>query len=230
MIDMLGMQPALTIVSILGCGLLVFAEYRGLARLRVTAKLLASFAFVMLGLEALELGLSPYAEFAAAILVGLVLGAIGDAALLGHGKRWFLAGLVAFLCGHIAYVVAVSFVLPPSAWLADAGLLAALPVSVGGAALVHLWPKLGSMKIPVILYVITIATMVIAAIAVARGTTLPEPHRHLFVTGAALFFVSDLAVARDRFVARTFANKAWGLPAYYAGQLLIAWTLVGLGS
>ena len=227
--DDLGMQLALTLVSLLSCGVLVLAEYRGHARLRVTAKLLASLAFVLLGLDALQLRVSPDAEYGVAIFTGLVLGALGDAALLGHGKRWFLAGLVAFLCGHVAYVVAVSFVRPPSAWLADAGPLAVLPVIVGGATLVHLWPTLGSLKIPVILYVITIATMVIAAIAVARGTAITEPHRYLFLAGAVLFFVSDLAVARDRFVARTFANKAWGLPAYYTGQLLIAWSLVGLG-
>jgi len=45
------------------------------------------------------------------------------------------------------------------------------------------------------------------------------------LAGAALFFVSDLAVARDRFVAPGFANRLWGLPAYYAGQLLIAWSI-----
>jgi uncharacterized membrane protein YhhN len=227
--DEIGMQLALTLVCLMGCGALIVAEYRGHKRLRIAAKLVASLAFVMLGLEALEIGISPYSEFAATILVGLVLGAIGDAALLGRGTQWFLAGLVAFLFGHVAYVVAVSFLAAPQTWLGLAGPLAALPAIVGGGALVLLWPKLGSMKIPVIAYVITIVTMVIAAIAVARGATMPQPHRYLFLAGAALFFVSDLAVARDRFVARTFANKAWGLPAYYAGQLLIAWSLVGLG-
>ena len=44
----------------------------------------------------------------------------------------------------------------------------------------------------------------------------------------ALFFVSDLSVARNRFVAREFSNLVWGLPAYFGGQLLIAWSLVGL--
>ena len=47
----------------------------------------------------------------------------------------------------------------------------------------------------------------------------------LLLAGAALFFVSDLAVARDKFVGASFLNRAWGLPAYYAGQLLIAWSL-----
>jgi uncharacterized membrane protein YhhN len=46
-----------------------------------------------------------------------------------------------------------------------------------------------------------------------------------FLGGAVLFFASDLAVARDKLVAPSFTNHAWGVPAYYAGQLLIAWAL-----
>ena len=67
-----------------------------------------------------------------------------------------------------------------------------------------------------IAYVVAITAMVIGAIA------LGNPR---FLAGAALFFASDLAVARDKFVAPGFTNRAWGLPAYYAGQLLIAWSL-----
>ena len=46
---------------------------------------------------------------------------------------------------------------------------------------------------------------------------LPEP---VFVVA-----VEQLG-ARFR-VQWTFANRAWGLPCYYAGQLLIAWSLRG---
>ncbi len=68
-----------------------------------------------------------------------------------------------------------------------------------------------------IVYVATIVAMTVGALA-ARGNTR-------LAVGALLFFASDLAVARDKFLARAFANKAWGLPAYYAGQLCIAWSL-----
>ena len=36
------------------------------------------------------------------------------------------------------------------------------------------------------------------------------------------FALSDLSVARDRFVRPGFANAAWGLPLYFAAQLVIA--------
>jgi uncharacterized membrane protein YhhN len=43
--------------------------------------------------------------------------------------------------------------------------------------------------------------------------------------GALLFYLSDLAVARHRFVHPAFVNRAIGLPLYYVGQLLIALTI-----
>ena len=51
------------------------------------------------------------------------------------------------------------------------------------------------------------------------------------LVGAVMFYGSDLAVARDRFVAPGFSNRAWGLPLYYAAQLVIAAsTAVGGGA
>jgi hypothetical protein len=43
--------------------------------------------------------------------------------------------------------------------------------------------------------------------------------------GAILFYLSDLAVARQRFVQQSFINRALGLPIYYLGQLLLAMTI-----
>jgi len=42
--------------------------------------------------------------------------------------------------------------------------------------------------------------------------------------GALAFTASDISVARDRFVRHRFINRAWGLPPYYAAQLLLART------
>lgn len=196
---------ALTIACGVACAALVVAEWRQLARLRVIAKIVASLAFFDIGMIA--------DRDAPWIVVGLALGVAGDIALLGRGKRAFMIGLGAFLLGHLAYVIAFARVVPIAEWATP---LAALPVAVAVGALAYLWPHLGSMRVPVIAYVIVIVAMVAGALAIGR-----EPLR----LGALLFFASDLSVARDKFVAPGFANKAWGLPAYYAGQLLIAWSL-----
>ena len=42
------------------------------------------------------------------------------------------------------------------------------------------------------------------------------------MTAAVAFYVSDVSVARDRFVAPGFGNRIWGLPLYYGAQLLFA--------
>ena len=211
-----------TVVCALACAVLVFAEWRGLAQLRIGSKLVASASFVVLGAIALGRCETAFAQW---IFAGLVLGAIGDVALLGHGKRAFLAGLVAFLLGHLAYVVGIAQLEPPGRWLGDAGLTAVLPIAIGIVVLVVLWQRLGSLRVPVIVYVGAIVAMVIGAMAAARGGTVPWPRCIYLGGGATLFFASDLAVARDRFVGRSFANKAWGLPTYFAGQLLIAWSI-----
>jgi uncharacterized membrane protein YhhN len=230
------MEPSmlimLTAICAVSCLALVGAEIMGNDKIRMISKFMASGAFVMIGLEALHAS-AAHQSFATWILIGLVLGAIGDIFLLGRSNAAFLGGLVAFLGGHIAYIVAASRALAIDEWFTTAGVFAALPLVAGTVALfVWLWPHLSTthrpMRAPVIVYVIAIVTMVIAAIAVARGHALPEPQRCLFVVGAALFFVSDLAVARDKFVAKTVVNRVWGLPTYFAGQLLIAWTLIGL--
>ena len=46
--------------------------------------------------------------------------------------------------------------------------------------------------------------------------------------GAVMFTASDIAVVRDRFISKDFINRAWGLPLYYAAQLLIAWSIAAI--
>jgi uncharacterized membrane protein YhhN len=208
-------HAVMTIASIgcaLACAVLVAAELGRWRRVRIVSKCIASAAFILIGGAAYAAGGGDFARW---IVIGLVLGALGDVALLGKSDAAFLAGLGSFLLGHLAYVVAAAQLASPADWPAAAGPLAAAPLVVGAAVLVWLWSRLGSMKVPVIAYVLTIAAMVIGALA--------GPNR-LFTVGAVLFFASDLAVARDKFVGADVINRVWGLPCYYAGQILIAWS------
>ncbi|HEY5946985.1 MAG TPA: lysoplasmalogenase [Kofleriaceae bacterium] len=215
---------AATLVCALACAVLVAAEYKHARVIRAIAKPVASFAFVAVAIIALACD-PPFAawrEYQLYIVVGLVLGVAGDIALLGKSSGAFLVGLAAFLLGHIAYIVGFAQLAAPHSWL---DVRALIPLVIGLTALRLLWPRLGDMRVPVIAYVIAIITMMAAALAAGRASAVPHDNRILLVAGAALFFVSDLAVARDKFVGASFINRAWGLPAYYAGQLLIAWSL-----
>ncbi len=211
-----------TILCLIALAGLLIAEKRHLPRLRVVCKVSASLAFVALGV--LLLLEAPPSQYSKWILVGLVLGAMGDVALLSGESRWFLAGLGVFLLGHIAYVVACSCLVPISDW---PSFYAVIPLAVAAIALVFLWPHLGNMRGAVVCYIAAIVLMVVGANAVYQAPieSLGDGQRQLLLAGAALFFVSDLSVAISRFVRTRFVDKLWGLPAYYLGQLCIAWTI-----
>lgn len=216
----------LTTISAVAALLLVAAEVRHSKRGRYLAKPVASAAFVLVALLGGALGdPSGYGPWIAG---GLLLGAAGDVALMFPSNRAFLTGLALFLLGHVAYVIAFAMVAPLPTWLHP---LALVPVAAGALVLRYLWPHLGAMRLPVIAYTVVIAAMVVGALAPVRigpaaRTGLDSTAALLLLAGAVLFFISDISVARDRFVARGPRNRVWGLPAYYAGQLLLAWSAI----
>ena len=153
------------------------------------------------------------------ILAGLVLSFVGDVLLIPReAKSTFFAGLVSFLLGHVAYTGAFAVRgLDPFTTA-----VAALPVSLASmAALRHLWPHIQArspkFQRPVLAYLIVISTMLVCAAGSFGRAADPR-----ILAGAIAFYVSDLAVARQRFVARSFSNKLWGLPLYFGAQLLLA--------
>lgn len=159
-------------------------------------------------------------SFGTILFAGLVLAAGGDVLLIPKSKRAFLAGLVSFLLGHVAYAIAFAVRGLDLAWTAGALVaLAALAVPV----LRWLWPHVESkMRAPVAAYVLVITAMV----ALAAGTCGARGDARL-LAGALAFYVSDLAVARERFVSPGFANRALGLPLYFGAQLVLAWAAGG---
>jgi uncharacterized membrane protein YhhN len=106
--------------------------------------------------------------------------------------------------------------------IADWPLVILAPLALaGGGALTWLWLHLGRRRIPVVAYIVAITAMVWGGMSVSWAGALPWTA----AAGAILFYLSDLAVARHRFVRPSFVNRAIGLPAYYVGQLLLALTI-----
>lgn len=207
----LGAAVALTAVSL---GALLLFERRGARAGVAVAKPLASAGFITVALLSDATG-SPYG---CAVLLGLALSFAGDVLLIPRGRAAFMGGLVSFLLAHVAYLVAFAGL---GLDLGDA-IFVVPPLAVAGAgASFWLWPHLPRpMRVAVPAYIVAVSAMVGAALLVRA----PEARTLAVRAGAVLFYVSDLFVARDRFVAPGFANRAWGLPLYYVGQLLIAWS------
>lgn len=164
---------------------------------------------------------SSYYQF---VLAGLVCGLIGDVCLALKGKRAFRAGLVVFLIGHLLYVAAFVSLTRLSDW-GTPGHLIIGAVSLG--VFLRLRPRLGSMLIPVAFYVVVISIMVAAAWVAFLNPGLSRCGALTLFLGAILFYLSDVFVARERFLESEFVNRLFGLPLYYCGQFLIAFS-VGL--
>jgi uncharacterized membrane protein YhhN len=178
----------------------------------VLSKTTASIAFVILGAIRWSSG-----DIVGGWLVaGLTLCALGDVLLLG--RRTFDVGLVAFLLGHALYVAGFHAALPFGGW----SLLVLAPLLIaGGGAARWLWPHLGRRRFSVLAYIVVISVMVWGGVSTFAADVLPWTA----AAGAILFYLSDLAVARHRFVHDSFVNRALGLPTYYLGQLFLALTI-----
>lgn len=193
-------------------------EKTGNRRGLVPAKTTLSLLFILAAL-AQETHLPRYSQ---CVMAGLALCLLGDFFLALPQRTAFMAGLVAFLAGHVLYVLAFLPLARAGVLLWSAGL-----VFVLASAWVFLWlrPHLGSMRGPVLAYVVVITAMVSSAAGVLGNQELNITGRLMVFTGAVLFYISDVFVARDRFVSRGFTNRLLGLPTYYAGQFLLAFSL-----
>jgi uncharacterized membrane protein YhhN len=195
---------------------LIGAEWRDDRRARRWAKLAAASGFLMVAVAAGALS----SEFGRRVLIGLAFGAAGDMALLGYGRRALAAGMGLFACGHLAYLGACAVLVAPGEWMTAWALA---PAMLALIVLRWLWPYLGRFRFPVVCYMALFCATVTAAWApLLHGA--PLGRSLLLAAGATAFFFSDLAVARQRFVQPSPWNKTWGLPLYFGGQLLIAWS------
>lgn len=156
------------------------------------------------------------------VLSGLVLSLIGDVCLIFPSRKMFLSGLVAFLFGHVLYTVAFFHQAVFGIWT-GAGLLV---VTVTGLAILSwLRPFLGSMLGPVTAYIVAISFMASGAVSVLGDSLLQSTGRWLVFSGAISFYLSDICVARQQFVKDAYLNRAVGLPLYYLGQFLLAFSI-----
>lgn len=197
---------------------LLYAEKNERLLLRLIFKPLLSALFLIVALMQKD----AVTGYAAGVLGGLALSWIGDFCLIFESRRMFLGGLFAFLSAHLCYA-AVFY------GFGTFGLLTiAVPAVLAGPGVViflYLRPHLGQMVAPVIGYMIVITLMLGGALTLSLTSTFTVLGRGLVIAGAVLFYLSDILVARDKFVAPGFINRAIGLPLYYVAQFLLAFSI-----
>jgi uncharacterized membrane protein YhhN len=150
------------------------------------------------------------------ITMGLLLSAIGDFCL-EWANSWFLAGLIAFLLAHLAYITAYVRL------VRRARLILLVPVAAFGIASFRvLEPSLGDMTVPVALYTTVICCMLWRAWALIGERPNESRKAWSAAFGATSFALSDTLVAWNRFVEPSTTLALLLMLLYWGGQWAIA--------
>jgi uncharacterized membrane protein YhhN len=96
-----------------------------------------------------------------------------------------------------------------------------LLLAAGAGFYTLLRPNLGSMRGPVIAYMVVISLMVNRAAATLVSPAFTPGQAAMILSGAVLFYLSDVMLAANRFW-RPWRYNRISLAFYYGGQLLIA--------
>lgn len=214
----------LIVLLILAVFFLIRAEYRK-NKLHISIfKPASTILIIAVVVTAMLSGDQMSPAYSVFILLGLFFSLGGDIALIFQEKqKAFRLGLLLFLITHIIYAFAfVRFSGLVVASLAGTVTLAVL------AAVVYmvLYPQLGSLKIPVLIYILIISYMLNRAIATHISPVFSSLQAWRISIGAALFYLSDLMLALNRF-GYPFKSNRISLVLYYGGQLGIALSTFG---
>ena len=203
-----------TLACLVSAAFLTVCEFVGWRPVQWMLKPLAVFFFVW---QALVLGAG--AElYSGLILMGLGLSAFGDVLLLKRDRPLvFKLGMLSFGLAHIAY--AWAFFVVAAGGSGPLGLIGIVPALTLSAISVRwLFAKVSSAdRVAIGIYAIMIGVMVAAALMVAGG-----PLSWWIGAAALMFAISDVFVARDRFVIRDRRNALAITPLYFGAQCLFA--------
>lgn len=160
--------------------------------------------------------------------IGLFFALCGDI-LLMLPQGLFIPGLVAFLLGHVAYLVGFNPTLPelnlPGALLAVMIGLTVTRVYRGIAAGLHRSGQ-DNLRGPVLAYIIVIALMLLSALHTLVRPEWDAGAALLASLGALLFFFSDAILAWDRFVVPLKGSPMIVMMTYHLGQFLLAFAAI----
>ncbi|MFN0728978.1 lysoplasmalogenase [Polaribacter gochangensis] len=156
-------------------------------------------------------------------VLGMFFSFVGDVLLMFNGANFFMFGLLAFLLAHVVYIKVTVGFLPGD--LTVKMISSAFPFVVFFGVLMYLiYPNLGEMLIPVVVYGITISTFGSVALLNYRSEKSTE-NLWLFI-GTVIFILSDSLIALNKFYK---PNEIYGVAimiTYILAQFLICKALI----
>jgi len=151
-------------------------------------------------------------------VLGLFFSFLGDLLLLGTGEVYFIFGLLFFLIAHVFYIIMVLRLIP--ARKPKNFIMASVPFLLLFLILMNiLFAGLGSMKIPVIIYAMTISFFGIVSLLLYLETKTKISL--ILLVGVLLFISSDTILALNLFYKTQSFYPLLIMMSYVLAQYLI---------
>lgn len=164
------------------------------------------------------------------LICALIFSWIGDVILIfaDKGEIYFIIGLLFFLISHILYIILFSKQIAQNNCIKNPIFIFSCIVVLVYliSMLTLLFPKLGSLKIPVSVYAITISVMLIS---VLKGFfSWRNPAKTIILLGAICFVKSDSLLAINKFHNPLTNASFWIMITYLIAQFCIAIGILNL--
>lgn len=151
-------------------------------------------------------------------VLGLFFSFLGDLFLLGTGEVYFIFGLLFFLIAHVFYIIMVLRLIP--ARKPKDFIMASVPFLLLFLVLMNvLFAGLGSMKIPVIIYAMTISFFGVVSLVLYLETKTKISL--LLLVGVLIFISSDTILALNLFYKTQLFYPLLIMMTYVLAQYLI---------
>ncbi|MFQ5484613.1 MAG: lysoplasmalogenase [Desulfobacterales bacterium] len=203
------------LLTFLGAGsaaLCIWAEYYGP---QFQIYLFKPLTMILILIIAIEKAKEMHRFYGYAIVAGLLFSLSGDIFLMLPSDQ-FISGLISFLLAHLFYIAAFIGNRP-----FRFSIRTIFPYAIYGIFIfILLFPHLGDMKLPVLIYIVVI--LVMGWQSRERWHAIGESNALLAVFGATLFIFSDSVLAIDRFRGHFALARLMTLVSYFSAQWMIA--------
>lgn len=158
------------------------------------------------------------------LLIGLFFSWLGDVFLLFEYKNalFFIFGLASFLTTHIFYIIYfLKIKSANTSLLKKQPVLIALILGYGITLVWQLYPHLGDLKLPVMVYAAVICIMLLCSLHIFFKVN--KKAACYYLSGAAAFVLSDSLLAINKFYQPVAFAGIFIMLTYCAAQFFIVW-------
>ena len=151
-------------------------------------------------------------------VLGLFFSFLGDVLLIGSGEIYFILGLLFFLIAHVFYIIMVLKILQKTRL--KNFIIAGIPFLLLFLVLINvLYDGLGTMKIPVIIYAMTISFF--GVVSLLLYIQIQTKISLLLLFGVLIFIASDTILALNLFYEKLSFYPILIMMTYVLAQYLI---------